>query len=184
MRRTYVDPEAEPWRHLGVLLCPQRNIYQMLAEEVMASHDTVLEVGFGTGAQVAQFAHKVNWVTATEIDPKAVAFAEQWWPLPNVEWLEADICEIAPSVKGYSVILCFEVLEHTEDPEQAISNMADSLRGAGTAYISVPFNDPLTTGLHKWTWSPRDFKDDLSTYFKTVEVSTHGRIIFARCSHA
>jgi 2-polyprenyl-3-methyl-5-hydroxy-6-metoxy-1,4-benzoquinol methylase len=185
MRRTYVDPEKDPWGHLGVLLCPQVNLYKMLAAEDKI-HGTVLEVGFGAGAQVVQFADKANWVDATEIDPKAVAFAKTWWPFRNVNWMVGDICRKDAEHPGaeYDVIMCFEVLEHTEDPEAALSNMAKMLKRGGTAYLSVPHNDAGSGDLHKWTWTPDDFKSDLETFFDHASVSTHGRLMFAMAGYA
>ena len=95
-RHTYADPNLDPWKHLAMELCPQTVIYQMLAGRDAGIEPgiwgRVLEVGFGTGAQVVQYHHQANWVTALEVDPKACEFAAVNFPLPRVEWIEGDIC--------------------------------------------------------------------------------------------
>ena len=178
-RQHYVDPEAEPWKHLMSQLCPQIGLYQALAKKGKI-YGSVLEVGFGTGAQVVQYAHQANYVDAIEIGIAAVAFAQTSWPMPNVHFLYGDICIWdAPSL--YDIVLCFEVLEHTNDPESAIRNMANTLRPGGTAYLSVPHKEPGVEQ-HKWRWTPDDFKSDLLTFFEHVKVRAEGRLIFAEAS--
>ncbi len=179
-RDTYVDQNLRPWKNLSMLLCPQMVLYTKLstADKI---HGSVLEVGFGTGSQVAQYHNVANWVTAMEVDPKAVRFAKDHWPLPRVDWIEADICAFqAP--KMYDVIICIEVLEHVADSGAAMQNMATALRSGGTAFISVPSGADLNE-LHRNSWTPDAFKAELSGYFKHVDVQFTKPLIFVECSN-
>lgn len=179
-RSTYVNQELQPWHHLAMLLCPQAAIYRSLPD----IRGTVLEVGFGTGSQVMQYAHKANWVTATEIELKAVEWARKMWPLPNVEWCEHDICESAEFLVEFDTILCIEVLEHVEDPEQALRNLGKALKPGGVAWISVP-RGRNENELHQWAWDEADFESDLSKFFQKVTVDANTwPLLLARCEYA
>ena len=179
-RDTYIDQNLRPWKNLSMLLCPQMVLYMKLAAAGKI-HGSVLEVGFGTGSQVAQYYHGANWVTAMEVDPKAVRFAKDHWPLPRIDWIEADIC--AFKADGlYDTILCLEVLEHVTKPQQAMQNMSKALRGGGTAFISVPAGADLNE-LHRHSWDPDRFKAELSGYFGHVNIRFTKPLLFAECDN-
>ncbi len=180
-RRTYVNQELHPWQHLAMLLCPQSVLYRDLVAKDLIS-GSVLEIGFGTGAQVVQYAHKANWVTATEVDPRAVEWASKIWPLPRVEWLLSDICT-AGTKPLFDTIMCIEVLEHTADPGVAMANISKLLTGPGTAWISVPKGE-TSNELHKHAWTPSVFQEDLLRYFPKVNMHTQwSSLALAECSN-
>jgi len=185
-RHTYADPNLNPWKHLAMELCPQTPIYQLIvdgAQMIGQIHGRVLEVGFGTGAQVILYHHLANWVTALEVDPQACAFAAIHWPLPHVEWVEGDICYLEEE-DAFDTILCIETLEHVEDPEKAIHNMGRALRPGGYCWISVPASDSGNNSLHKWSWTPLDLEHDLMESFENVHLEMTSPLILAECSYA
>ena len=185
-RHTYADPNLDPWKHLAMELCPQTPIYQMIVDGATCAgqiHGRVLEVGFGTGAQVVLYHHLTNWVTALEVDPKACEFAATHWPLPHVEWIEGDICYWEEE-QAFDTILCIETLEHVEDPEAAIRNMGRALKPGGHAWISVPADDAGNNDLHKWSWTPADLLQDLLVSFEDVHLVMTKPLTLAECSYA
>lgn len=181
-RGTYIDRNLRPWKSLAMSLCPQTVLYQHLANRTGAIFGAVLEVGFGTGSQVAQYVHLANHVTAMEVDPKAIVFAKNHWPMPRVEWIEADICYFdAPKV--YDTIICIEVLEHVADPFRAMKNMAVALKPGGFAWFSVPTGQDKNE-LHRNTWTAEEFEAELLEHFEQVRIELTHPIIFAECSYA
>ena len=183
-RRGYVNPELYPWAALAMQLCPQRLIYQSIVDKDQV-HGTVLEVGFGTGAQVVTYHHKANWVTATEIDPEAVEWATKMWPLPHTEWIVHDICAGGEFMVKFDTLFCIEVLEHVADPAQGMANIAKNLKVGGLAFISVPRGE-TTNELHKSSWDAQSFKDDLERCFDNVRVDEHtwNGYLLAECGYA
>ncbi|KKK85695.1 hypothetical protein LCGC14_2770710, partial [marine sediment metagenome] len=129
-----------------------------------------------------QYAHKANWVMAIEIDSKAVEWAKKVWPLPNVEWVKQDICDVQVQPL-FDTILCIEVLEHTGDPERAMANLRALLRPGGTAWISVP-RGQTRNELHKFAWTEETLEADLREHFSHVKIDHKWPTLFlAECSN-
>ena len=78
------------YRRLGYMLTPQLTIYQNLSKYTKGK--SVLEIGFGTGFGVLQYAHEADRVLGIEIEKDLVDFANWVMPLKNVDWIEGDIC--------------------------------------------------------------------------------------------
>ena len=116
------------WRRLRYMLSPQWDIYQSLRERF--DNRTVLEVGFGTGAGVLQYASKVHSVDAIELDQGAVDFAQKAFPIKNVEWIHSDICDYNTTTR-YGFMVCIETLEHIPTDREAMENMHRLLRKNG-----------------------------------------------------
>jgi 2-polyprenyl-3-methyl-5-hydroxy-6-metoxy-1,4-benzoquinol methylase len=58
----------------------------------------------------------------------------------------------------YDIIICTEVLEHLEYPEESLKNMLLSLNNGGKLIISVPDGRKDTFFGHINFWSPESFK--------------------------
>ena len=158
------------WRRLRYMLSPQWDIYQSLSERF--DNRKVLEVGFGTGSGVLQYAHKVHSVDAIELDPGAVDFAQKAFPTNNVNWIHSDICNY-DTHNRYSMVVCIETLEHIPDDAKAIDNMHRLMRRNGLLYISARnANSDLRRwkDLHERELSAEEFCDFLSGYFEVVEL--------------
>ncbi len=54
----------------------------------------------------------------------------------------ADLCECADTIgfNRYDYVVCTEVLEHTRQPFDAVSNIYKMLKPGGLAFITTPFN--------------------------------------------
>lgn len=69
---------------------------------------------------------------------------------PKIETLDIDpslgctyTCDLtkdAPFENRFDVILCMEILEHTENPFKVIENLYKALKPNGILYVSTPFN--------------------------------------------
>jgi SAM-dependent methyltransferase len=101
-------------------------------------HD-VLEVGIGHGSYY-EYLGKLGSYRGVDIDPNNVASSRARYPGASFEL--ADICseQFRSSFSPGSVdtVVCCNVIEHIEDDNRAISNMANSLTPGGHLLILVP----------------------------------------------
>lgn len=95
-----------------------------------------LEFGCATGS-----AAKVlyNWgfeVTATDISKYAVSRVKKIYP--EINFFVQDIQQPLKIKTKFDVAFAFDVIEHLENPEQAIKNMYHALKPGGFAICSTP----------------------------------------------
>lgn len=156
------------WRRFGYALSPQLDIYKYLAEHLVGK--CVLEVGFGTGIGVLQYAPGAKYVCAIEIDPLAVDFAKRCFPVEGIAWMEADVLTFSCGL--YDAVVMIEVLEHIADWEAALANVVALLNTSGKLYISARnANASLRKNdLHEREWTAPEFRDSLLNYFSSVDL--------------
>ncbi len=105
-----------------------------------------LEIGCGTGDFIRELVNdKRLEITGSEIYLKGLLYAKQ--NLPTVEFVQFDVTQ-GKVDDQFDLIAAFDVIEHIENDEIAISNMVEMLNTGGTLIISVP--------QHMFMWSKLD----------------------------
>ena len=158
------------WRRIKYALTPQQDIYKSLKEKLAGA--SVLEVGFGTGAGVLQYAMVANHVDAIEVDPGAVHFAREMFPLSNVQWIEADITKYVPG-NNYDFVVMIETLEHVGNWEAALGMCEFLLEPGGYLIMSARnANADLRRwkDLHEREWTAPELLDALGEFFPQVYI--------------
>ena len=98
----------------------------------------VLEVGAGSGALAAIFAESKNSVTVVEpestldtdrLEKQGIRVIQDIWPTSQL--LE----------EKFDLILCVQVLEHTERPREFLLELAKYVNDDGKIYLEVPSGD-------------------------------------------
>ncbi len=184
------------FRRLPYYLSPQMDLYERLPD-IIGKPGAVLEVGFGTGAGVLQYAHRVGVVDAIDANPAAVRFAKRMWPIMNVGWMCRAIEDWTPEV-DYDFIVMIEVLEHVKVARAAIKSVSSLVNPVGgELLITVPNaqrdrvrEEPLNAE----EWTPASFQILLQDFFGDVRLvqadlrapiasfDTNQTPIIARCS--
>jgi 2-polyprenyl-3-methyl-5-hydroxy-6-metoxy-1,4-benzoquinol methylase len=82
-----------------------------------------------------------------------------------------DISEFfVPSMEGYDVAFCLEVLEHVKSPEVLLQNIYRSLKPGGTLYLSAPFLYPKHGNSDYWRFTDQGIKEILETHKFKVQL--------------
>ena len=107
---------------------------------------SVLEVGCGIGGVVAELRQLPHLeITASEIYLHGLHYARQRFP--DVQFVQLDATAM-PFRAEFDVVGAFDVLEHIEADERAISGIHQALRPGGLFVLTVP--------QYQWMWSRLD----------------------------
>ena len=122
--------------------------------EPMGAHlgARVLEAGAGTGNLTRHLLEKERLV-AIEVDPFYTRSLDRRWShLSNVSVIEGDLEDhrLYEGLvnEGFDTVLCVNVLEHLDHPDEALAGFARVLQPGGRAVVLVP--------AHQWLYSKVD----------------------------
>lgn len=100
----------------------------------LSPHHRLLDVGAGPGTITADFAAMVAAVTATETGPAELELSRALAAdrgMTNMEFVVADVHELAFDDDAFDVTHAHQVLQHLADPVQALREMARVTRSGG-----------------------------------------------------
>ena len=135
----------------------------------------VLDYGSGEGYGTATLANHATSVTGVDIDPAAIAHAQdKYISIANISF-EAITDHRLPYPDGsFDVITCFEVIEHVPDPNLVIAEIARLLSPTGVLLISTPnkaeYSDKndYKNEYHLKEFYIDEFREFLHEHFKSV----------------
>jgi SAM-dependent methyltransferase len=108
----------------------------------------VLDLGCGTGVGTAMLASRGASVTGVDIDAQTVACAAEQYG-PGIAFIEGSAYAIPLPDSSVDVVVCFEVIEHVEEPARVLGEIARVLRDEGLLLISTPMKAEYNKGLIK-----------------------------------
>ena len=96
----------------------------------------ILDIGCGTGNILASLAGEGRVLTGIEPDPEARKVASRH----GIEVLDGTAEQLPDEVsdRQFDIVILSHVLEHTSDPERALSNIRKLLAPGGVVYSEVP----------------------------------------------
>jgi 2-polyprenyl-3-methyl-5-hydroxy-6-metoxy-1,4-benzoquinol methylase len=105
-----------------------------------------LEIGCGTGDFIQQIAKNENLeITGSEIYLKGLVYAKK--NLPGIDFIQFDVTQ-GKIGEQFDIITAFDVIEHIENDNAALSNISQMLKKDGVLVVSVP--------QHMFLWSKLD----------------------------
>jgi 2-polyprenyl-3-methyl-5-hydroxy-6-metoxy-1,4-benzoquinol methylase len=135
----------------------------------------VLDAGCGVGYGTSYLAeHGAAHVTGVDIDADSVAYAQERYAAPNVEFLVGDLRALGLDAASFDAVVSFEVIEHLREQEAFVDELARVLRPDGVLVLSTPnapeTNDAPDNPFHLRELSQRDFEALLRARFEEVEL--------------
>lgn len=93
---------------------------------------------------------------------------------PQVDWVLGDVYQMPFADALFDYAVMGEVIEHLEDPSQAIRESVRILRPGGTFALSTPLNEAVEPGAvdlhrHLWSFTEEDIRKLLEPY-GTVDI--------------
>ena len=136
----------------------------------LASGLDVLDAGCGVGYGAEMIARAgASRVVGIDLAPEAIATAsERAGELADFQ--VGDVQDLPFDEGSFDLVVCFEVLEHLEDPEPAITALKGVLREGGLLIVSSPNRGVYPPGnphhLHEFTLE--ELRDALTARFANV----------------
>ena len=136
----------------------------------LASGLDVLDAGCGVGYGAEMIARAgASRVVGIDLAPEVIATASE--RVGEVaDFQVGDVQDLPFDEGSFDLVVCFEVLEHLEDPEPAITALKDVLREGGLLIVSSPNRGVYPPGnphhLHEFTLE--ELRDSLTARFANV----------------
>jgi SAM-dependent methyltransferase len=94
-----------------------------------------IDFGCGNGVATELIALRATEVVGFEVVPEYLGEAP---PLANVRWVLYDGLAVPAEAETFDTCVCFEVLEHTDDDERSMAEIARVLRPGGRVFLTLP----------------------------------------------
>lgn len=165
VERLSVDEESQ-----ATLLYSEHIVRYELAKQVVAGK-TVLDIacGSGYGAQVL-LQGGAQKVIGIDIDPTIIIKARKQYPDERITFEVGEATNLSLLEKSIDIITSFETIEHINDYETYLQELARVLTGEGVAIISTPNRDVFgqKNPFHVKEFTKEEFTAALKKYFSHV----------------
>lgn len=148
--------------------------YQKCIDLFIAHHGTLeglalLDFGCGDGAFSFELARRGARVSGIDLAPEAIAFAqaEHGRRGTGAQFYIESCYETHFAAASFDGVISTDVIEHVQEPQRFLAEIARVLRPGGLAVISTPIRltkQPLDR-LHVVEWFPEDFQSLIRTTF-------------------
>ena len=121
--------------------------YQFAAHHVQGSNVLDMACGCGYGTFLLAQQHPDKQVTGVDLDPSAIAYAQQHYQRDNLEFICAN-AEQFSSNQPFDTIVSLETIEHLPCPITLAKNQIKLLSSTGRLIASVPITPTLDGNPH------------------------------------
>jgi SAM-dependent methyltransferase len=156
----------------------RRTVYLDLLRSVLGGQrpERVLDIGAGVGGFLQALETVGDEVHYTELCKRAINRCSE---RSSARGLQADALHLPYAEMSFDLVCLFDVLEHIEDHEGALREVARVLNPGGVAILSVP--------AHPWMWSENDsIAEHMRRYTRRglLEVIDWAQLSVERCTFA
>jgi demethylmenaquinone methyltransferase/2-methoxy-6-polyprenyl-1,4-benzoquinol methylase len=117
---------------------------------LIQEHDTVLDVGTGTGVllpALSKYTSGTN-ITAIDIAEEMIAAAGRKFENLGCSFILGDATDYPFAPESYDVIVCYSVFPHIDDKPRMIRNLAGALKKGGLFAILHSCSKERINGVH------------------------------------
>jgi 2-polyprenyl-3-methyl-5-hydroxy-6-metoxy-1,4-benzoquinol methylase len=131
----------------------------------------VLDAGCGMGYGSAILA-EAGAAQVTGVDISAPAIEAARATAGGAAFEVGDIASLPLSDNSVDLVVCLETIEHVEEPERALDELARVLVPEGLLVLSSPNRDVYPPGNphHRCEFTPAELRDELRRRFREVEL--------------
>lgn len=134
----------------------------------------VLDFGCGAGYGSQMLSKVADTVLGVDISREAVEFAQNHYRAQNLKYLVGEIDALVSGPDRFDTVVCFEVIEHLEEPQKFLKKLALTMTGSGQLIISTPNGKDEKNPYHHHGWDADEFAGLLSADFRDIKLFGQG----------
>lgn len=134
-----------PDDHATLAIHMQR--YEFASGLLSGSHVLDMACGCGYGTALLAEQNPDKTVIGVDIDPDAIAYAQQHYRLSNLSYVCAN-AETFAGDQAFDTIVSLETIEHLPSPARLVANYSRLLASGGQVIASVPITPTLDGNPH------------------------------------
>jgi len=139
--------------------------YSSVQQFIKHKEASILEVGFGEGYGTAFLGKEGFFVTAVDIDQNLCKYAkEKYNSMKNISFITAQANILDFPNNSFDTVISFQVIEHTEDLTQFLSEIHRVLKKGGLFICTTP-NRLLRLSKHQKPWNQYHVQE-----FKAIDL--------------
>ncbi|UCD57082.1 MAG: class I SAM-dependent methyltransferase [Candidatus Hydrogenedentota bacterium] len=132
----------------------------------------VLEVGCGEGIGASLLAGKAASVVAVDHSEKALRVARARYGADNIEFRLMKVPPIDFADASFETAVCFQMVEHLDEPGRLVAEIGRVLRNDGTALFATANKAETISDnpYHLHEFSAEEFEELLEAHFGSTEM--------------
>ena len=137
--------------------------------EIIANHivdgTKVIELGCGPGWLVSRIKSQKSGCHVVGVDYSRRAIAEVKKD-SRIKAIRADSTKVnIEGADSFDYVICCEVLEHLNEPEELVKEMARLSKPGGLSILTTPFGDHIPSSEHVWEFGTESVAKMFEEYF-------------------
>jgi SAM-dependent methyltransferase len=141
---------------------------------------SVLDAGCGVGYGSAFLGESAAAVLGVDVSEETIDYARRRYGSETVAFRVLDLAALDLPDASFDAVCAFEVIEHVDDPEAVLAELARVLRDTGTLVVSTPQVAQTTRSpdnpFHHVEYARADFEALLRGSFAAVELYGQRRL--------
>ncbi len=178
-RGFFID-EMGCWRNSYYILLahPQHIKVRSTIEKAVGQLGLILDVGSRKSPYTRRLKGHVTYLDKPTESSGYLGFASdmvaKMSKLPNREVVLGDALALPFADRTYDVVLCIEVIEHIDNDEKALFEIARVMKPNSWGFFTTPNADVMSNlnPYHVRHYSPKDFLEKLEKHFSEVRLQT------------